>query len=480
MKPSFKLRYFLLAAASLPLGTANAYTSGATSWTGVAGGDWANAAGWSTATAPVTGEAPTSRAIRINLNNGSSNTLIYAAAQGHTIYTGDASTSRTFGSSSSSGGSMTITGGTFDSRSSSQPILGYNGTGGTYTLTINGSDANFINTSGGSSELMMGYTGTQSVVLNVNNGNFTNGNLRLGFNTSSSGITSTVNLNGGVAQVTGFVDANSSNSNSFTVNFNGGTLRAGGSSTTFMESSEVDNAVVQANGAVIDTNNFNITIAKALTAGTGGGGLTKEGGAGTLTLSGTNTYTGATSVSTGTLALASTGSIANSSTISVGTGGTLDVSAVSGWTVGSSQTVGGTGTIVGNATIEGTLSPGQSPGTLAFDDNLSIATAAEYFFEGGDLTTVGGTLTLNSDWILALGSGLQDGGSITIFEYATAGSFDLTPTFDITSLGFSPSSSLTLTNTGSEIVLNGVSFVPEPTAALLGSLGLLALLRRRR
>jgi autotransporter-associated beta strand protein len=226
---------------------------------------------------------------------------------------------------------------------------------------------------------------------------------------------------------------------------------------------------------------FTINDVIADTTGDFGGdrGLAKLG-TGILQLTNTNTYSGSTTVHAGTLALDASGSIANSSTISVGTGATLDVSAVSGWTVGATQTVGGTGAIVGNTTIEGTLSPGQSPGTFAFDNNLSIATAAEYFFEGGDLTTVGGTLTLNDDWILSLGSGFMDGGAITLFTYDTAGSLDLTPSLDISGLGFTPSSSLTLTNTGSEIVLNGVSLIPEPTATLLGSLGLLALLRRRR
>ena len=58
--------------------------------------------------------------------------------------------------------------------------------------------------------------------------------------------------------------------------------------TTFLQG--LDAANVKAGGAVFDTNGFNITVAQPLLAA--GGGLTKQG-AGTLTLSGANTYNGA-------------------------------------------------------------------------------------------------------------------------------------------------------------------------------------------
>jgi autotransporter-associated beta strand protein len=56
-----------------------------------------------------------------------------------------------------------------------------------------------------------------------------------------------------------------------------------------------------------------------------GGGITKTG-TGTLTLSAANTYTGATTINQGTLALAGTGSLA-STTFNIGAGAILDVSA---------------------------------------------------------------------------------------------------------------------------------------------------------
>ena len=60
-------------------------------------------------------------------------------------------------------------------------------------------------------------------------------------------------------------------------------------------------ANVKDGGAIIDSNGFDVTIAQPLVAG-GTGGLTKNG-AGTVTLSGANTYTGATTVNAGTLVL---------------------------------------------------------------------------------------------------------------------------------------------------------------------------------
>jgi len=194
-----------------------------------------------------------------------------------------------------------------------------------------------------------------------------------------------------------------------------------------------------------------------------GGGFTSitKSGLGTQILSGTNTYTGATTVTAGTLIIE--GSLGNT-VVSV-TGGIL----------------GGSGTIGGSVTVStGTLAPGSSPGTLTVNDDLTMDSGSTYLFEAGDLTNVTGQLDLNNTWTLSLApsANWQVGGTTVLFEYGTlAASPWLTPAIvDNTGLG----GILTVTDNGSQIILNGYSVVPEPAAVLMAGLGLTLVLLRRR
>jgi autotransporter-associated beta strand protein/T5SS/PEP-CTERM-associated repeat protein len=119
--------------------------------------------------------------------------------------------------------------------------------------------------------------------------------------------TGTVNLNSSGTAVASAVTVGAGASSVGTLNFNGGTLKASAASTTWLTAgSGAAYVYVQGGGATFDTNGYNDTIGLPLLAGniTSGGGLTKSGGTGTLTLSGLNTYTGPTTVSAGTLSLA--------------------------------------------------------------------------------------------------------------------------------------------------------------------------------
>jgi autotransporter-associated beta strand protein/probable HAF family extracellular repeat protein len=127
------------------------------------------------------------------------------------------------------------------------------------------------------------------------------------------------------------------------------------------------------------SDNSSTTFIGTIQDGTGLTGLVKEG-TGTLTLSGTNTYTGATMIDAGTLSV--DGSIASSSLITVNAGGTL----------------GGNG-IVGNTFINGgTLAPGNSIGTLTVQGSLMFTAASTYMVEvspsAADRTNVTGSATL--------------------------------------------------------------------------------------
>ncbi|RAI39985.1 hypothetical protein CH338_07575, partial [Rhodoplanes elegans] len=116
--------------------------------------------------------------------------------------------------------------------------------------------------------------------------------------------------------------------------------------------------------------------------------LTTTGG--TTTVTGANTYTGATTVAGGTLLV--NGSIASSS----------------GLTVDAGATVGGTGTLP-TAVINGTLSPGNSIGTITVTGNLTFGAGSVYAVEvsptTADRTNVTGTATLNGNVRLSFAPG---------------------------------------------------------------------------
>jgi autotransporter-associated beta strand protein len=404
----------LLAITLLPLGTAYGHISGATNWSGGTSDDWADAANWSTATAPLSGggenDPPVTYPIRINLNNGSSgNTLIYSAAQGHTIYTGVSG--RVLGSSSNAGGSMTITGGIFESRGASggDDFIGFNGANtGTWVLTLNG--GTYTNINGNGTSFRLGYTGgTQTMRLDIKDGNFIVGGIRWGWNNSSTGITGTINLDGGTLATGSLAETNTAaGAITSLINFNGGTLKARANNASFMTAAGIDTAKVLSNGAIIDTNGFNITIAKALTEdeSSTGGGLTKLG-AGTLTLSANNGYTGGTTVTAGTLLV--NGSLDAASGVNI-TGGLI----------------GGSGTIGGPVTVgaAGGMAPGAPVGTLTIGGDLNLSAmaggAGKLFFEldvpaASDRVAVAGALDIGSgvlgfsDFDFTGTSGLQAG-----------------------------------------------------------------------
>jgi autotransporter-associated beta strand protein len=88
-----------------------------------------------------------------------------------------------------------------------------------------------------------------------------------------------------------------------TVNFDGGILRASANNSNFISGFDAGDVTIQAGGLFLDTNGFSVTAKSGL----GGAGTLTKQGAGSLFLTGTNTYTGDTTVEAGTLSLGAGG-----------------------------------------------------------------------------------------------------------------------------------------------------------------------------
>jgi autotransporter-associated beta strand protein len=322
---------------------------------------------------------------------------------------------------------------------------------GTATVTNLGLGGNTADSAG---------TNPLAAKLNLTGGFFTATNF---LSLSAGGAnTSTINI-GGLADVTlpAFPTNALGTGSTATLNFDGGTLRPGAASATYIGG--LTNAFIKAGGAKLDVaSGRDITITQDLLTDvvSTGGGLTKDG-VGVLTLTGTNTYTGITLVSAGTLLV--NGSLSSSSAVTVDVG-----------------TLGGTSGTMGEVTVNsgGTFAPGSSIGTLnlgslmlggasLFEINASTNTSDLAIVSA--LLSFGGTLNVTN-----LAGTLSSGQSFNLFDWGTtSGSF----------------TSVTLPGLGSGLAWDQsnlystgvIAVIPEPSAAaLLGGFGLLALLRRRR
>ena len=290
------------------------------------------------------------------------------------------------------------------------------------------------------------------------------------------GANGVINLNAGgtLASAKGIVRGTGAG----TFNFDGGTLRALASSTAFLD---VTTSVVNAGGAVVDSNGFDITLVDGLLAGTGAGGLAKNGG-GVLTLAGASTYTGATTVNTGSLLI-------SGSTLA---GGQINVSA--GATLGGGGS-GGAATLIDTSV----LAPGDTVDNHITFASLTLADQSILQFDLdaplvnpmdtapaplSDHAAMLGALTLDGKLrINALGGfGTPVGGERWLLLSYSAGTGSLTDnTLDV-DLANSPALASGLTyvvDTGTDgYVYLGV--VPEAGTAGLVALGLALLARRRR
>ncbi|EEP61711.1 autotransporter-associated beta strand repeat-containing protein [Brucella abortus str. 2308 A] len=194
--------------------------------------------------------------------------------------------------------------------------------------------------------------------------------------------------------------------------FNGGTLQVMGTSWT-----STNRAVsLQAGGGTFDiedaANNFAVTQGVA-----GAGGLTKSG-SGTLTLSGANSYTGATTVSASTLVVANDNTGGGTTTVDVGAGLQIGTGGVSGSLAGDivnngtlvvdrsnafdlANVISGTGSLTKNGAGTLTLS-----GVNSYTGGTTVS--AGILTLTGD-NTGGGTTTVDAGAVLQIGTGGTSG-----------------------------------------------------------------------
>jgi autotransporter-associated beta strand protein len=234
-------------------------------------------------------------------------------------------------------------------------------------LTVGNVTAGALTVSGGiltGTTLIVGSLGTGTVT--VSGGTYSTTTVTIN---STVVFTGGVGLNGGVLSTTSVTAAPLVGATTLT--FNGGTLQASANNATFTSGFPTGSLTLGALGGTIDTNGFSIATADQIS----GSGLLTTTGTGILTLTANNTYTGGTTINSGTLQL--------------GNGGT-------------------TGSIVNNVINDGALVFNRSDavtfaGTVSGLGSL-VQTGTGATTLTGDSTYTGGTIIMSS-CTLQLGSG---------------------------------------------------------------------------
>ncbi|MBN9541180.1 MAG: autotransporter-associated beta strand repeat-containing protein, partial [Alphaproteobacteria bacterium] len=226
--------------------------------------------------------------------------------------------------------------------------------------------------------------------------------------------------------------------------FDGGTLQ-------FLAGFDITSAraiTLNAGGGTVHTNGFSSSTSGPIG---GSGGLTKIG-TGTLTLSGTNTYTGGTFLNAGTLAISVDGNLGDAAGRVTFNGGTLQFAAsttlantrpmtmnadgvidTNGFDAGIAGVIGGLGGLVKNGTGTLFLAAGNTylGGTTINGGAISISASTAMGNAASTITFNGGTLltpvdiSLNQGIVLA-GSGTIVNNAITRLNGVVSGSGDLT------------------------------------------------------
>ncbi len=390
-------------------------------------------------------------------NNLQANGTASGIGQGTALNLSGGGTLRYTGASNSNGFNRTITvgtgGGTLDNSGGTFVFYGGSLSGsGTLTFLDSSSAGHEWLVTGNSS----GFTGN----IQIGNGTAGSGTVQYRSNNASPFGSGIIQINGGGVLTADYGSTNPSSLGNNIV-LNGGSLGTQQADMNYtgavslQASSTVGHAYTGTTG--------NVTLSGGISGGSGAALNISTATTVTISNAGTNTYTGPTNVNSGKL-------IVN---------GNISTSLLT--TVNSGATIGGTGT-TGNLTIAagGLLAPGNSIGTLTVAGDLTLGGISVFEINtAGDasdlaiataLLTFGGTLNVTN-----VGGTLSNGDTFNLFDWGSS-----TGTFSSVNL---PALDGSLSWDQSNLYTNGtIAVIPEPNTAatLLGGIGALALLRRRR
>jgi len=258
-----------------------------------------------------------------------------------------------------------------------------------------------------------------------NNGSGTGGLTKTGTGTLvlSSGAntyTGATNLNGGVTSFTALNDLGQGTA----IGFNGGTLLWAAGNTADITARAV--TTTSTSGAVFDTGANNVSFATSAITGTGS--ITKQG-SGTLSLDTANSYTGATTITAGTIKIGATGAIPAASALAINggasAGGTLDLN---GFDLTVGNLTGSTGTVLGRI-INSTVGTNETLTTNVTANSSYSGLILDNAGVGGTVSLVktgSSTLTLNGANTYSGGTTIS-AGSISISSDGNLGKAPTTP-----------------------------------------------------
>ncbi|GEP45319.1 beta strand repeat-containing protein [Brevifollis gellanilyticus] len=407
---------------------------------------------------------------------------------GSSLTTGDTVSSATFGGGTTSFATVTMSNNSNTTAASAGVALS--------TLTFNGAGTNSITTLNMGTSTITGATAindateaavTKSTLNVAGTAGLTIGTLNMAVNSSAATVVaatnaiSTINISGGALNVTGNISMGNTTANAVniinnTLNLTGGLLTVGGN-IAYTNGVGTENAVINLQGGTLDMTAGSIGAASALItfnaqSGTlqnlaelnGGAGLTKTT-ASTLILEGTNTYTGGTTISAGTLQVGSGSTTGTLGSGTVTNNATLTVNRSNSYTV--SNTINGSGAFIqagsgttiltadngyaGTTTISaGTLQLGDGGTTGALATSSTITNNGSFVINRSNAVVQG--THFSGSAITGSGSFVQAGAGTTTLTAANTYAGVTTVSAGALQVG---SSGVGQTGTGAVTVMNG-------------------------